>query len=379
MGEAEVRWRFVARGASFDVARRSRSIPPYNRNAPSTKHRSTRSHGQEETEARCRTRRRTPRRRTRARRSSRRRRPMKACRSIRSARAFRRDARRRRRRSVRRRSAAGRCRRRSGRRGRAGLGRPTPTLEDRDAACEISPLTILEAMLFVGDPENAPITPQWVAGLMRGVRPAEIDAAVRELNDRYRAENRPYEIVSEGERLSARSCGRSSVRSATKSSAATRRFGCPHAAVEVLSVVAYHGSLTADEVNEAPRQAERRDPEATASPAVAPLGTPWRTCRGEEAKFVADAAVSRPLRPRRPRRPAARAGRRAAVVAGTLRVPPAALSSRNRDGRRIECDLLARIGLLSQFRADTARGACLLHCLPVVRPVCYTDPPSFDR
>src|SRR5688572_8518531 len=51
---------------------------------------------------------------------------------------------------------------------------PEPSEEARDAACEISPQTILEAMLFVGDPGNAPIKPQWVAELMRGVRPAEI-------------------------------------------------------------------------------------------------------------------------------------------------------------------------------------------------------------
>lgn len=120
-------------------------------------------------------------------------------------------------------------------------------LEARDAACEISPLTILEAMLFVGDPENAPITPQWVAGLMRGVRPAEIDAAVRELNDRYRAENRPYEIVSEGEgyRLQLLSEFRSL---REKFFGRDKAIRLSPAAVEVLSVVAYHGSLTADEV-----------------------------------------------------------------------------------------------------------------------------------
>jgi segregation and condensation protein B len=123
-----------------------------------------------------------------------------------------------------------------------------PTDEERDAACEISPLTILEAMLFVGDPDNAPITPEWMAGLMRGVRPAEIEAAARELNDRYRMENRPYEIVSEGKgyRLALRPEFR---RLRDKYLGRDKGARLSSAAVEVLSVVAYHGSLTADEIN----------------------------------------------------------------------------------------------------------------------------------
>src|SRR5580704_7327566 len=44
-----------------------------------------------------------------------------------------------------------------------------------DDGCEITPRSILEAMLFVGSPQNEPLTSKQVAGLMRGVRPAEID------------------------------------------------------------------------------------------------------------------------------------------------------------------------------------------------------------
>ena len=60
------------------------------------------------------------------------------------------------------------------------MPRPTPT-----TACEVTPRTILEAMLFVGSPQNEPLSARQVAGLMRGVRPAEIDALVRELNRDY--------------------------------------------------------------------------------------------------------------------------------------------------------------------------------------------------
>ena len=119
--------------------------------------------------------------------------------------------------------------------------------EADDSACEISPQTILEAMLFVGDPQGKPISAAWVAGLMRGVRPAEIDAAVAELNERYARGNRPYEIVSEadGYRLALRPQF-NALRD--KVFGRTRAVRLSQAAVEVLSVVAYRGGLKADEV-----------------------------------------------------------------------------------------------------------------------------------
>ncbi len=67
-----------------------------------------------------------------------------------------------------------------------------------DPACEITPRTIFEAMLFVGSPDNQPLTSRQVAELMRGVRPAEIDELVGKLNADYEARNCPYRIVSEG-------------------------------------------------------------------------------------------------------------------------------------------------------------------------------------
>jgi segregation and condensation protein B len=119
---------------------------------------------------------------------------------------------------------------------------------DHDAACEISPRSIVEAMLFVGDPEDKPISPQWIAGLMRGVRPAEIEGVVVELNETYRAEGRPYEIVAEGDgfKLTLRP---------EYHALRDKYFGrykavrLSQAAIDVLSVVAYRGALTAEEVS----------------------------------------------------------------------------------------------------------------------------------
>jgi len=132
----------------------------------------------------------------------------------------------------------------------AALAEELPSVEapDQDDRCEISPQTILEAMLFVGDPDNVPISPQWLAGLMRGVRVAEIEAAVNELNERYRERSAPYEIVSEG--AGYRLVLRPEMRSVRdKALSRNRAAKLTQAAIETLSVIAYKGGLTAEEVS----------------------------------------------------------------------------------------------------------------------------------
>jgi segregation and condensation protein B len=67
---------------------------------------------------------------------------------------------------------------------------------DDDATCRVSPSSILEALLFVGLPGGEPLTSRKVAGLMRGVRPQEVDELAEELRRKYVANNCPYEVVS---------------------------------------------------------------------------------------------------------------------------------------------------------------------------------------
>lgn len=135
----------------------------------------------------------------------------------------------------------------------AGLPLRGPDAHDEDAV-EVCPRTILEAMLFVGHPTNEPLTSREVAGFMRGVRPAEIDELVKELNARYLADNCPYEIISSGAgyllvlreefaRLREKLHGRS------------RDVTLSQAAIESLSVVAYNQPITRDEVNKLRGQA----------------------------------------------------------------------------------------------------------------------------
>lgn len=67
-----------------------------------------------------------------------------------------------------------------------------------EAACEITPRSILEAILFVGHPSGEPLTSQQISGLMRGVIPSEVDDLVGQLNEAYAAEGAVYTILSVG-------------------------------------------------------------------------------------------------------------------------------------------------------------------------------------
>jgi segregation and condensation protein B len=114
-------------------------------------------------------------------------------------------------------------------------------------ACELSPRSILEAMLFVGTPDNQPLSAELIARMMRGVRPSEIDDLVADLNRQYRDEARPYAVISVG----------AGYRLALRDEFAFVReklYGRPRAlrlspaAVEVLSIVAYNEPVTSEQV-----------------------------------------------------------------------------------------------------------------------------------
>ncbi len=117
-----------------------------------------------------------------------------------------------------------------------------------DDACEVTPRSILEAMLFVGNPDGSPLSASRVSGLMRGVRAAEVEQLVTELNEQYSANRCPYEIVSDadGYRLTLRPAFEP-LRATVLGHSQERRLST--AAVEVLSIVAYKGPLTGEAVS----------------------------------------------------------------------------------------------------------------------------------
>lgn len=117
-----------------------------------------------------------------------------------------------------------------------------------DAACQITPQSILEAILFVGHPLGDALTSEKIASLMRGVMPAEIDDLVIELNEAYAAEGRPYTIESAGagyqlvlrpQYAGLRDHFYGKVREARLS----------QTAIDVLAIVAYNQPVTHEEID----------------------------------------------------------------------------------------------------------------------------------
>jgi len=113
---------------------------------------------------------------------------------------------------------------------------------------EMTPRSIVEAMLFVGHPEGESLTSQKMAELMRGVHAREVDELVRDLNEQYSRDACPYTIEGHGagyrlalipEFAIARERLANRVREARLS----------QAAIEVLALVAYNASITGEEIS----------------------------------------------------------------------------------------------------------------------------------
>ncbi len=119
---------------------------------------------------------------------------------------------------------------------------------DPDDACPISPRTILEAMLFVGNRDNQPLSPRRAAELMRDVEVDEIPALVAELNRRYDEAGTAYQIVGEGDgyRLALR---REFHSLQNRFYGRVREARLSQAAIDVLALVAYQQPLTAEQIH----------------------------------------------------------------------------------------------------------------------------------
>jgi segregation and condensation protein B len=119
---------------------------------------------------------------------------------------------------------------------------PPQTAEDD--SCPISPRSILEAMLFVGNRSNEPLSARQAAELMRDVTADEIPPLVAELNRRYQAESAPYCIAS----------GSHGYRLVLRREFHPLRYGrirearLSQAAIDVLALVAYQQPVTGEQI-----------------------------------------------------------------------------------------------------------------------------------
>jgi segregation and condensation protein B len=133
--------------------------------------------------------------------------------------------------------------------GELGLPPVAPDGERDDDPCEINPTSILEAMLFVGNPAGEPLTSLRASELMRGVAPDEIPDLVDQLNRRYAARRCPYFIASEGAgyRMTLR---REFWPIRNRFYGRIREARLSQAAIDVMAIVAYRQPVTAEAVSQ---------------------------------------------------------------------------------------------------------------------------------
>ncbi|WDI45041.1 SMC-Scp complex subunit ScpB [Bremerella sp. P1] len=120
---------------------------------------------------------------------------------------------------------------------------------EADDPCELSPTTILEAILFVGHASNDKLTAEKAASVMRGVQADEIDDLVSQLNRKYESEGCPYEITAVGGTY--RMALRDEFRPLReKFYGKVREAKLSQPAIDVLSLVAYNQGATREEVDD---------------------------------------------------------------------------------------------------------------------------------
>ncbi len=123
---------------------------------------------------------------------------------------------------------------------------PTVAVEEDDAP--VSPLSILEAILFVGQPDNSSLSAEQAAAVMRGVEADEIPAIVDRLNQKYAEQQDAFEISQEadGYRLRLRE---EFARLRDAFHGRTKETTLSQAAVDVLALVAYKQPISLEEIN----------------------------------------------------------------------------------------------------------------------------------
>jgi len=119
--------------------------------------------------------------------------------------------------------------------------------QDDNAACPITPESIVESILFVGVPRGEKLTSKKIASVMRDVSPKEVRAIAKRLDAQYKKENSAYRISLESGSISM-------VLAEDLKELQNEFFGrnreatLSQAAIDILAVVAYRQPIGRDEI-----------------------------------------------------------------------------------------------------------------------------------
>ncbi|MBM4003385.1 MAG: SMC-Scp complex subunit ScpB [Planctomycetes bacterium] len=113
---------------------------------------------------------------------------------------------------------------------------------------DLEPIAILEAMLFVGHPEDRAMSSAQIASLMRGVSANDVEEWIGQLNEQYDRNQAPYRVESTvaGFRMALRSEYSSF---ADVFLGRVREARLAQSAIDVLAIVAYGQPVSRQEVD----------------------------------------------------------------------------------------------------------------------------------
>ncbi|MBR4834345.1 MAG: SMC-Scp complex subunit ScpB [Thermoguttaceae bacterium] len=120
----------------------------------------------------------------------------------------------------------------------------------RERRVPIGPASILEAMLFVGDRENRPLTLARATELMRNVSETEAIEALADLNERYWRDGAPYRIVRDGDGFRMALRPEFDALAARFVGGKTKEFKLTQTMIDVLALIAYRQPISLDEILE---------------------------------------------------------------------------------------------------------------------------------
>ena len=125
-----------------------------------------------------------------------------------------------------------------------------PAPVDDNAACELSPKSILEALLFVGNPDDdEPLTTNKIASMIRGVTPKEVTALAKELQSEYETNKSAFRLMIDRNKLKLVLAEEYAV---VRESfyGEIRKAKLSQQAIDVLAIVAYNQPVKREDVNE---------------------------------------------------------------------------------------------------------------------------------
>ena len=120
--------------------------------------------------------------------------------------------------------------------------------QDDDAACPISPESIVESILFVGAPSDVKLTSRKIAAVLRDVSPKEVTQIVKKLNAGYVERNAAWRIATD--KGNCQMVLHESLESfRDEFFGRNRQFKLNQSSIDVLAVVAYHQPATVQEID----------------------------------------------------------------------------------------------------------------------------------